>query len=135
MFQRNDRVGGLALLREWQVEEDLEAQKKATRGKLTPSERRAINKDLNRRGLDGNARFRSMGQVAGEVAGVLRTHGVEVDEVITADRFRHSTGSTAFRVAHSNPDEPMAPQQITNSMVALQWTELKSGYEVIAYMS
>jgi len=105
------------------------------KGKLNASKRKKANAALRHRGFDGNTRFRSTSQGVSEVAGVLQDYGIEVDEPVTADRFRRPTGSASFRVAHSNPEEPMAPQQITNSMIVFQWTELRSGFEILAYLS
>lgn len=127
-----NRSGG-ALLHSYLKEEA--HSKSLHKGKLDATLRRKVNKGLRRKGFDGNSRFRTVGHALGQMAGVLDAHDIEVDEPIMADRFRASTGSTAFHVAHSNPDEPMAPQRITNSMLTLQWTELRSGFEIIAYMS
>jgi hypothetical protein len=125
-------ISGLALLRQ---HEDLHHQSKVSRGKLSPSDRKSVNRDLRKIGMDGNGRFRSMGQALGKAAGVLHKHGIEWDEVITADRVHGKHGSTAFTLAHSDPDEPMAPKPVTNSMFSVQWTEMRGGYEVVAYVS
>lgn len=130
---RENRSGG-ALLHSY-LSEEAHTKSDLHKGKLDPTMRRTINKALRRKGFDGNSRFRTVSHALGQIAGVFNDQGIEVDEPLTADRFRAATGSTSFHVAFSNVAEPMAPRRIQNSMIALQWTELHSGFEIIAYMS
>jgi hypothetical protein len=130
--ERDDRVSGTALMHQY-----LSETGPGHKGfeKLSPSERRKINKDLRAAGFDGNSRFRSMGAAMGAAARVMERHGIEMDEPVTADHFRHNPGKMAIHIAHSNAEEPMAPKRIMNSMFSAHWTEMRSGFEVIAQMS
>lgn len=128
-----DRVSGAALMREWQ--EKTEGYKESDRGKLSPSDRRSINKTLTRSGFDGNMRFRSMGKAVATAFTVLKKHGVEWDEPVTASMTHGDHGSTSIHVALSNPDTPANPKRVTNSMFYMQWTKMRTGYEVVAYMT
>lgn len=104
--------------------------------RLDTSLRRKINAELDRAGFGGKRMFRSTGEAVNVAMGVLSDNGLEQDESISADKFRGSTGHTSIHLAFSNQSDPFSPEAISNSMLAMQWTELRPGsVEVIAYLS
>jgi len=119
------------------------AQKVAKRfaGRVVPirldsSRRSRINRDLEQHGFGGRRKFRSVGEAINVATGVLQKHGLELDEIPNAWFFREPSGHKSLDMAWSNPQDPFSPVPISNSMLALQWTELREGvFEVIGYMS
>jgi hypothetical protein len=105
--------------------------------KLATSLKSKINKDLIKAGLDGNGRFRKVGEAINVASGVLQKHGLEEDDVFSADRFRGDSGTANFHMAFTNTEDPFSPEPITNSMLAVQWHFFAetSRYEVLMYMS
>jgi len=98
--------------------------------------KRQINADLDRAGFGGKARFRKIGAALNMATGVLARHGIEPDETLNAHKFPEHGGTATVRLALSNDADPFSPEEITNTMLALQWTELEPGrVEVIAYLS
>lgn len=111
-------------------------RRKTAGTRLDPSLKRQVNAALEREGFGGKRKFRKMGEALNAAMGVLSEHGLEQDEVVSADRFREPSGHATVRVAYSNPSDPFSPETVSNSVLALQWTELRPGVlEVIAYMS
>lgn len=112
-------------------------RRKVARGvRLDTGAKRRINADLVRAGFGGKRKFRKMGEAVNVALGILGDHGLEQDEVVSADKFRQPSGHTTIHVALSNAEDPFSPESISNSMLALQWSELRPGVvEVIAYMS
>jgi hypothetical protein len=102
---------------------------------LDASTRRKANAALIRKGFDGNSRFRSMSQALSEAMGVLSDFGIEADEVLSAWTYKPKTGTNSINLAFSNPEDSFSPVQISNSTLYISWTELETGYEVIAYLS
>lgn len=104
--------------------------------KLSHWGRSTGNTLLRKAGLDGNGRFRSMGEATNAMWGVLEKIGIEQGEVVSANRFRNVSGSTAFDMAWSNQEDPFSPTPIHNSRLAVSWTLLAPNrYEVVAYLS
>lgn len=111
--------------------------KRAGRGRtLDRGTRQRVNKDLTRVGLDGNGRFRKPGLGVSAAWPVLSKYGIEPGEILHADRFRQPSGQFSIDIAFSNPEDSFSPEQISNSMLVIQYTELRdSVYEVLAYLS
>ena len=104
--------------------------------KLDRALRERVNSDLARAGFDGNGRFRSIGQALNKLSGILQKHGIEEDDVYSADLFRGDQGHRTFNIAFSNPDDAFSPQAIGNSMLTIQWFQHRAGaLEVLSYLS
>lgn len=104
-------------------------------GKLDRSVRQQANRDLIRKGLDGNGRFTKIGQALGVAFRVLGAYGIDPDEVLSADRHRAEAGTWPIRLAFSNPEDSFSPVSIKNSVLHFAWTKLGDRYEVVAYLS
>lgn len=104
--------------------------------KLDKRTREAINRDLRRAGFDGNGRFQSIGRALNAASGVLEKHGFEWGQVTSADLFRsRPSGSQSLLVAKKNTKDPFSPEEVANSALSFQWSELrKDHFEVVAYM-
>jgi len=116
----------------------LNSDRRASRenGRLDSSLRRQINSKLNREGLDGNGRFRKAQQGYSRALEVLSEFGIELDTVVSSHLFSQPTGTLKVDVAYSHPSDPFSPVSITNSILYLQFTELRDDvFEVVAYMS
>lgn len=100
---------------------------------LKPSCRTLINESIARAGLDGNRRFEKVGTAFSAAVEAMRKHGVEIAEVVSLRET--DQGRCSVRVAMSNPDDTFSPTEIRNSMLALQWTRLETGFEVVGYLS
>ena len=96
-----------------------------------------VNQDLTKAGLDGNGRFRRIGEAIGAIAKVLGRHGLEEDDVFNVDLFRGNDGRRTFAIAYSNPDDPFSPESVGNSMLVIQWHRFEETdqLEVISYLS
>lgn len=105
--------------------------------KLSSSLKSKINKDLIKAGLDGNGRFRKVGEAISVAAEVFQKHGLEEDDVFSADRLRGPDGRATFHMAFTNVEDPFSPEPISNSMLVVQWHffEETSKYEVLMYLS
>lgn len=104
--------------------------------KLDKKIKSKANADLEAQGLDGNKSFRSIGQGINAITGVLEKHGIELDDVPSADLFRGDDGRRTLHLAWTNKDDAFSPKSISNSMLAFQWHKHQSGnYELIAYLS
>ena len=44
-------------------------------------------------------------------------------------------GRCSVRLALSNAADPFSPEEISNSVLVLQWTRLETGFEVVGYLS
>lgn len=109
--------------------------KEAATTRLIPSLKRAINKDLNKAGLDGNGRFRKPEEAYSRALEVLAEYGIELDEVVSSHLFKGDKGSLTIDVAFTNPQDSFSPDSISNSVLRLDFTNLGNRYEVIGYMS
>jgi len=104
--------------------------------KLDSKTRQQANADLAKAGLDGNGRFRRIGEALNTIAKVLDGHSIQQDDVFSANLFRGDKGQRTFAVAFSNPDDPFSPETIDNSMLVIQWFEHAPGrIEVLTYLS
>lgn len=108
----------------------------ASSARLDRKLRRAINADFIKRGLDGNGRFRKPEEGYSLAVDIMARHGLELDTVVSSHLFKGPSGQISAEVAFSNEEDPFSPQSITNSVLHLQFTELRPGaFEVVAYMS
>lgn len=116
---------------------DYDRQCKTARGtRLDSRVRRQANAALIRAGLDGNGRFRKIGEALAKAFDVLNDFGIEPDEVLSAHKFPEAKGRANVELAFKNPEDPFSPEPIANSMLAIQWTELTPGrVEAVAYLS
>lgn len=104
--------------------------------RLDSGDQREGNALLRRAGLDGNGRFRKVGEALTVAFDVLSKLGIEQDEILSAHKFSGESGSTTIELAFSNPDDAFSPENISNSVLAFSWTELVKGrFEVVAYLS
>jgi hypothetical protein len=105
--------------------------------KLPPSTRAKVNEKLSRAGLDGNGRYRKPEEGYSAALTVLRGFGIELDEVVSSHLFRaRPSGTVRADVAFTNPEDPFSPASISNSLLYLNFTELRDGvFEVTAYLS
>jgi hypothetical protein len=104
--------------------------------KLDRGTQQKVNKDLIKAGLDGNGRFKRIGEALNAIAKVLDKHGLQQDDVFSADLFRDNKGQRTFAIAYSNPDDPFSPETVDNSLLVVQWYELQPGMlEVVSYLS
>jgi hypothetical protein len=106
-------------------------------GKLDRGLRGQINKALIRGGLDGNGRFRKPEQGYSKALDILDTFDIELDEVVSSHLFSaRPTGTVRVDLAFTNRSDLFSPVSITNSLLYLQFTELREGvFEVVAYLS
>jgi hypothetical protein len=101
---------------------------------LSPKDRKAINAALRKAGMDGNGRFKSIGQAVAKAAEVLNDNGFEWGQVTSADLFRRENGTQSLIVA-KRTDDPFAPMDVTYTSLSFQWTLLRPDvYEVVAYL-
>lgn len=111
-------------------------QKQAESKRLDQGVRREINGLLIRAGLDGNGRFRSAQQGYSRAVDVLQDEGIELDEVVSSHLFNQPSGTIKADIAFTNYADLFSPVSISNSILYLQYTELRDGvYEVVAYLS
>ncbi len=102
--------------------------------KIGKKDIRRINKALNKRGLDGNGRFRSSGEGYTRASEVLLQYGIQSDETVSINQ-SIKQGKRSIRLAFST-DDPFWPVSIKNSVLALSWFKLDDNkYEVLAYLS
>lgn len=96
-----------------------------------------INRSFERIGLDGNTRFNTPQQGYSRAVDLMGEYGVELAEVPDSFDFKHRpTGTVRVDVAFTNQEDIFSPYEITNSMLVVQYTELREDvFEVIAYMS
>lgn len=98
--------------------------------------RQKVNADLRKKGLEGNGRFRSISHGLSTIHDVMGKHGLELDDVFSADLFRGPKGDRTFHIAFSNPQDSFSPVSIHNSLLKIQWHRHDNGrYEMLAYLS
>lgn len=94
------------------------------------------NERLMDAGMDGNARFKSVGKALSEAFRVLESYHIEPDQIFSAHDFNHPKGTRSIDLAFSNLDDPYSPMPIANSSLFFSWHELMPDkYEVVAYLS
>ena len=101
---------------------------------IPPKERKAINAALIKAGMDGNGRFKSIGQAVAKAAEALNDNGYEWGQVTSADLFRRENGHQSLIIA-KRTDDPFSPMDVTNTSMFFQWSLLRPDtYEVVAYL-
>ena len=105
--------------------------------KLSQKLREKINAQMRKKGLDGNGRFRKPDHGYMKAVEIMQDHGVELDEVVSSFQFTaRPSGTVKARIAFTNKADLFSPVSIANSMLYLQYTELrKDSFEVVAYLS
>ena len=113
--------------------------------KMKPKERKKINEEFRKEGLDGNGRFKKIDHGISEVNAVLADNGFELDEITSADRFKSDKGREEFKIARKKHKDPHSPTPIKNSIVVFTWhlmseknvtdTVKDKLFEVLAYIS
>ena len=96
------------------------AKTAATAAPLTQKERVAINASLAQAGFDGNKNFKSVSAALSSLMSILNSHGLELDEVTSADIYNKPTGHRSINVARSTED-PFSPESLQNTSVAFSW--------------
>lgn len=100
---------------------------------LKPSTRNRINSALSAAGLDGNRRFEKVGAALSVAADRMRAGDLELGETVSL--LETDQGRCSVRLALSNAADPFSPEEISNSVLVLQWTRLETGFEVVGYLS
>jgi hypothetical protein len=108
-----------------------------SKGVLSRELRQSINKALVHNGLDGNGRFEKPEKAYSMAVDIMSSFGVELDTVVSSHLFRaRPSGTFTVHVAFTNPEDSFSPIPISNSVLYLQFTELrKDAFEAVAYMS
>ena len=110
----------------------------ASRGQpLDRATRTKANSALIRAKLDGNGRFRKPEQAYSKALDVLSGFGIELGEVVSSHQFQaRPTGTLRVDLAFTNQQDSFSPVEISNSILYLQFTELRDGvFEAVAYLS
>lgn len=111
-------------------------QARAQVGILDRRMRERINDALVEEGLGGKKLFEKASRGYAAAIDVLGEHGIELDTVVNAQSLAGSTGTLRIDVAFTNEEDSFSPVSIKNSVLFLQFTELREdAFEVIAYMS
>lgn len=113
-------------------------------GRISPKIKREFATRAKRLGLDGNGRFRSIGQAMNAIHKALNddydlggvTVSMELDDVPSADLFMGQQGTRQLHLAYRTED-PFSPRPIVNSLLVVSWHyfEERDNYEVLAYLS
>lgn len=91
---------------------------------------------LIKAGMDGNGRFRTLGEALSRAGDVLAQFGIEWGEVINSHSLNKPAGSVNVDLAKTNNEDPFSPADIANSRLAFQWYTLDNNqFEVVAYLS
>jgi len=108
-------------------------------------ERKKINKEFIKAGLDGNGRFKKIDHGISKINEILAEHDFELDEVTSSDRFKEDSGRQEFKLARKKHKDPYSPIPIKNSVIAFSWhlmhekkitdTVKEKTYEILAYVS
>jgi hypothetical protein len=113
------------------------AAKIAAGERLDRSLRQKINKAMERKGLDGNGRFRKPEEGYSRAVEVMQDHGIELDEVVSSHLFNpRPSGTVKADIALTNEADRFSPVSLSNSILYLQYTEVSDDrFEVVAYLS
>jgi len=110
----------------------------ASRGQpLDRATRNKANNALIRAKLDGGGRFRKPDQAYSKALDVLSGFGIELGEVVSSHQFQaRPSGTLRVDLAFTNQEDSFSPVEISNSILYLQYTELRDGvFEAVAYLS
>jgi len=98
--------------------------------------REKANDALEKAGFDGNGRFRTVGQANSKLAEVLSNFGIQIGDVMSADRFREDSRTQNFNLELVNEDDSFSPVAFDDSTVHYSYTKLSPDrVEVVAYLS
>jgi ElaB/YqjD/DUF883 family membrane-anchored ribosome-binding protein/DNA-directed RNA polymerase subunit RPC12/RpoP len=98
--------------------------------------REKANDALEKAGFDGNGRFKNVGQANNKLAEVLSKFGLQLADVMSADRFREDSRVQNFGLEFVNPQDSFSPIPFDDSMVHYSYTKLSPDrVEVVAYLS
>jgi hypothetical protein len=105
--------------------------------KLPTSLKNKIAKDFKKAGLDGNGRFQKPQHGTAKAIEILNSHGIELDDVPSADYFRNKeSGRFNWHLAFKNKEDPFSPESISNSMLSVSYYQIAPNkYEVLVYLS
>ena len=105
---------------------------------LNASQKRKINKDMHRHGLDGNGRFPSMSRALSKIWEILEGHDTSLLDG-AFDTYAYTRGSGHHTEDICKPLDKYGDEglEITNSRLVIQWDTKKEtkNVEVIAYVS
>ena len=104
---------------------------------LSQKLREKINAQMRKKGLDGNGRYRKPEIGYMRAVEIMQDNGIELDEVVSSFQFTdRPRGTVKAMIAFSNDRDVFSPVPISNSMLFLQFYELrKDTFEVVAYLS
>lgn len=114
---------------------DYDRSKVAAASRLDNGTKSKINADLRKAGLDGNGRFRKIGEAISKALTVLSRYGIEQDDYLNAHNFPEAKGSYNIGLAFSNKEDPFSPTSIANTGLYLAWEDLGRNVEVVGYLS
>lgn len=106
---------------------------KADSAVLDSKDRSQINAALLRAGMGGGRKFRSPGDALGIIAEQLGDFGVEFSSPVMKSDVAAESGRLTIDLSKSSPDK-FSPSAIRNTSLAFHWTDLGSGFEVVAYL-
>lgn len=101
---------------------------------LLAQEKREVNRNLIRAGMDGNKRFESLGQALISIGVVLTGASLEISSPVESYRAKQPTGRMNLELSKSNEEDPYSPTAIRNTNLSIHWTALETGLEVVAYL-
>jgi hypothetical protein len=137
-------IGALTELAEFLADDDLHSHinnhLNASKGvidmKTWKTIREKANAALEKAGFDGNGRFRTIGQANSKLAEVLSNFGLQLADVMSADRFREPSKTQNFSLEFVNPQDSFSPVAFDDSMVHYSYAKLAPDrVEVVAYLS
>lgn len=105
--------------------------------KLPPAVKTKINALLRQVGMDGNGRFKRVGDALNDIGTVLSEKGIEWDDTLNSHLFMADSGRVNLHLALSNAEEPMRPTSLDNTVLAFHWTLMEGSglFEILAYVS
>lgn len=104
------------------------------------AEKTAINKALEKAGMDGNGRFDRVSAALVRIHAVLDQHGLSIHDFIDAFAMRQPKGFRTVSLTRRHPSTPFWAAPIESNGLTVTWENLaRAGeatrYEVIAYVS
>jgi len=105
--------------------------------KLPSNLKNKISKEFTKAGLDGNGRFAKPQHGTMKAFDILGANGIEMDDVMTADRFRDKeSGRFNVHLAMINKEDSFSPESISNSMLSVSYYQVAPNkYEVLVYLT
>ena len=113
--------------------------------KMKPKERKKINEEFRKEGLDGNGRFKKIDHGISKINEILADNEFELDEITSSDRFKEDKGKEEFKIARKKHKDPHSPTEIKNSIISFSWHKMseknvtdtvkEKTYEILAYVS